>query len=135
MHEKIKTIKTIHFAVCAGVIFAYIFAGDISIETLKIPTIDSSSIAFLMIPVLAIVVGNFLFKSQLKKVDPKLKLEDNLAIYQTASLIRWAILEGAAFMLLFINPDFAAFGILVILYLIFLRPTEESIKRDLQYIG
>lgn len=103
-------------------------------DTLKIPTIDSSSIVFLLIPIMAFAVGNFLFKSQLKKVDTKLKIEDNMAIYQTASIIRWAVLEGAAFILLFINPDFAVFGMLVIAYLAFLRPTEESVKRDLQYL-
>ncbi len=54
-------------------------------------------------------------------------------MYQTASLIRWVIIEGAAFFILFSNPDFVILGILLIGYLIYLRPTEANIKRYLQH--
>lgn len=131
MTEKIKTLQIIHLAICAGTILAYFFVGEISLETLKIPTIDSSSIVYALIPVFAFVLSTFLFKSQLKQIDPKLKLEDKLPIYQVASIMRWAVLEGAAFILLFFKPDFILFGILIIIYLIFLRPTEDRITNDL----
>ena len=131
MNEKIKTLQIIHFALCAGLIVAYFVIGEISVEKLKkIPTIDSSSIVFAIIPLLAFILSSFLFKSQLKQVDPKLKLEDKLPVYQTASIMRWAILEVAAFILLILKPDFLIFGILIIIYLIFLRPTEEKIIND-----
>lgn len=131
MNEKIKTLQIIHLALCAGLIIAYFVIGEISVEKLKtIPVIDSSSIVFAIIPFLSIILAHFLFKSQLKQVDPKLKLEDKLPFYQTASLIRWAILEGAAFIILILKPDFLIFGILLIIYLIFLRPTEEKITSD-----
>ncbi|PBJ06831.1 hypothetical protein BSF42_40060 [Flavobacterium sp. ACN6] len=39
--------------------------------------------------------------------------------------------KGAAFLILLLKPDFILFGILVIIYLIFLRPTEERINNDL----
>jgi hypothetical protein len=131
MIEKIKTLQIIHLALCAGLIVAYFVIGEISVEKLKtIPTIDSSSIVFAIIPFLAIIMANFLFKSQLKQVDQNLKLEDKLPVYQTASIIRWAILEGVSFIILILKPDFLIFGILVIIYLIFLRPTEEKITND-----
>jgi len=131
MTEKIKTLQIIHFALCAGLIVAYFVIGEISVEKLKtIPIIDSSSIVFAIIPFLAIIMANFVFKSQLKQVDRNLKLEDKLPVYQTASIIRWAILEGVAFIILILKPDFLIFGILVIIYLIFLRPTEEKITND-----
>ena len=132
MTEKIKTLQIIHLAVCAGTILAYFFLGELSIEKLKnVPTIDSSSIVYVCIPVLAFVLSTFLFKSQLKQIDPKLKTEDKLPVYQSASIMRWAVLEGAAFLILFLKPDFILFGILIIIYLIFLRPTEERINNDL----
>lgn len=132
MKEKLKTIKIIHLAICAGVIIAYFMLGDLnSLNSLKMPTIDSSSVVYLSIPFIAFFLSNFLFKSQLKNVDPKLSLDDKFGTYQTASLVRWAVLEGAAFMILFYNKDFLIFGILIIIYLIFLMPTEDSIKRDL----
>lgn len=135
MSEKIKTIKLIHLAICAGTLLAYLFIGQLSMENLKFPKVESSNIIFLAIPVFAIVVSNLLFKSQLKKIDTKLKLENQLPFYQTASLIRWAILEAAAFSILVLYPDFIIFGILIIVYMVMLRPTEEKIKTDLHYLN
>jgi hypothetical protein len=131
MTEKIKALQIIHLGICAGTIIAYYIIGDLTLESLNIPSIDSSSIVYLIIPVLAIVLSSILFKTQLKQINPKLKLEDKLPIYQTASIMRWAVLEGAAFLILFLKPEFILFGILLILYLIFLRPTEERITNDL----
>ncbi|MFH7000037.1 MFS transporter [Flavobacterium sp. FlaQc-57] len=132
MNEKIKTLQIIHLAVCAGTILVYFFVGELSIEKLKtIPSINSSSAIYLSIPVLAFVLSTFLFRSQLKQIDPKLKTEDKFPIYQTASITRWAILEGAAFLILFLKSDFVLFGVLIIVYLVFLRPTEERINNDL----
>lgn len=131
MTEKIKTLQIIHLGVCAGTIIAYFIIGDISLETLNIPSIDSNSILYLIIPVLAFVTSSILFKAQLKQIDPKLKLEDKLPVYQTASIMRWAVLEGANFLILILKPEFIIFGLLLIVYLIFLRPTEERITNDL----
>lgn len=131
MTEKIKTLQIIHLAICAGTIVAYYILGDLSIEKLRIPVIDSSSLVYVAIPVLAFVISSFLFKSQLKQIDPKLKLEEKFPIYQTASIMRWAVLEGATFLILILKPDYILFGILILIYLIFLRPTAERIDNDL----
>lgn len=131
MSKNIKTLQTIHLAICAGVIMAYLFTGNISQEIIKLPTIDSSNIVFLAIPLFAILISNLIFNFQVKQVNKSSNLEEKLAIYQTASILRWAILEGVAFALLFLKPDFLLLGILLILYLITLRPTEEKIKSTL----
>jgi uncharacterized membrane protein YoaK (UPF0700 family) len=132
MTQKIKTLQIIHLAICAGIIIVYFMIGNLSMESLTIKSVDSSEIIYVAIPIVAFFLSNFLFKSQLKQANTKLKLEDNFPIYQTASIIRWAILEGAAFLILFLCPKFQLFGILVIAYLVFLRPTEERVNRDLQ---
>ncbi|MEP0265671.1 MFS transporter [Dokdonia sp.] len=132
MKEKLKVIKIIHLALCSGVILAYIFLGNVSdITNFDITNIDSSDIVYLLIPFLAYFLSNFLFKSQLKNIDTTLDIEENFQFYQTASLTRWAILEGAAFAILFMKRDFMILGVLIILYLIFLRPTLDRIKTDL----
>ncbi|WP_426486178.1 MFS transporter [Flavobacterium sp. 2] len=131
MSDRIKTLQILHLAICAGTIVAYYILGDLSIEKLQIPVIDSSSAIYILIPVLAFVLSSFLFKYQLKQINPKLKLEEKFPIYQTASILRWAVLEGAAFLILILNPDFILFGILILIYLIFLRPTAERIDNDL----
>lgn len=132
MTEKIRTLQIIHLAICAGTIVVYLTVGQFSIDKLKINAIDSSEIIYAAIPVLAFLLSNLLFKSQLKQINPKLALNDKLPVYQTASIIRWAVLEGAAFMLLFLKPDFMVLGILIIAYLVFLRPTEDRITSDFE---
>ncbi|WP_320816087.1 MFS transporter [Flavobacterium sp.] len=132
MQQKLKTLKIIHLAICSGVLLAYVILGQItSLDALKLPTIDNDAIIYLIIPFAAFSVSNLLFKMQLKNANPKLTLEENLPVYQTASIIRWVILEGAALVLLILKKEFILFGILLILYLITIHPTEDRIKRDL----
>ena len=131
MNEKIKVLQIIHLAICAGTIIAYLFIAQLSLESLQINITDSSDLLYFAIPILAFFLSNFLYKSQLKQVDPKLKLENNLPIYQTASIIRWAILEASALLILFLKQDLLLLGILIIVYLVFLRPTEDRIVSEL----
>ncbi|SFE48708.1 MFS transporter [Flavobacterium xueshanense] len=131
MNEKIKVLQIIHLAICAGTVIAYLFIGQLSIESLKIAIIDFSDLIYFAIPILAFFVSNFLFQSQLKHVDVKLKPEENLPIYQTASIIRWAILEASALVILFLKQDLLILGILIIVYLVFLRPTEDRVNSAL----
>lgn len=134
MTQKIKTLKILHLAICMGILVTYFTTAKISMNTLqKVPAVDSGSLFYIGISVAAIVLGTFLFKMQLKKADKKLKIEDNFPIYLTASLIRWAIIEMVAFMILFSKPDCIVLGLLLIAYLVYLRPTEEKIKEDFQY--
>ena len=132
MTKNIKTLQLIHLAICAGITLVYFLIGEITIDQLIDYKIKTDELVYLAIPVGALFVSNFLFKSQLKQVDPKLSLEEKLPLYQTASIIRWAVLEGAAFMILFIAPNQVVFGILLIAYLIFMRPTEDKIKNEFQ---
>ena len=130
MNEKIKVLQIIHLGICAGTIVAYLFVGDFSVEILNVPSIDSSDLIYFAIPILALFLSNFLFKSQLKQVNPKLKPEDNLPIYQTASIIRWSVLEAAALLILFLKPELLVLGILMIIYLVSLRPMEDKIVSE-----
>jgi hypothetical protein len=131
MNEKIKVLQIIHLAICAGTVIVYLFIAQLLLESLKIETTDSSDLIYFAIPISAFLLSNFLFKSQLKQADPKLKPVDNLPIYQTASIIRWAILEASALLILFLKQDLLLLGILIIVYLVFLRPTEDRIVSEL----
>lgn len=132
MKEKIKTLKIIHLAICAGMIVAYIFIGESTMEQMNSQEINSENAIYLVVPIVAFFVSNLMFKSKLKQIDSSLTLEEKLPFYQTASIIRWAILEGAAFLILFIKPEFIILGIIIILYLAYLRPTEDKIVSDLK---
>tara|TARA_R110002073_G_scaffold108336_5_gene243506 strand:+ start:87283 stop:87693 length:411 start_codon:yes stop_codon:yes gene_type:complete len=134
MKEQIKTIQIIHLALTLGLVLAYYFLAEIdSLEDLIIfPAIDKNSIVYLLIPFVAYIFSNFMFKNMLSKIDTKLKIEENLGAYQTASLVRWAILEGAAFIIITNKPDFILFGVLLIVYLAILRPSENNITSHLK---
>lgn len=132
MKEKINTIKILHLALCVGLILIYYILGEFnSLEKLLNPQLDATNYLYLLIPVAAYLLSNVLFSMQLKKIDSGLSLEEKYPFYQTASLIRWAVLEGAAFIIVFLQKDLVIFGVLLILYLIFLRPTEYRMKTDL----
>lgn len=134
MKQEIKTLQIIHLAICAGIIVAYIFAGNITSDNLKFQNLDSQTLIWILLPFVAVIASKFMFKTTLKQIDPKLPLEKNFPIYQTASIIRYAILEGTAFVVLFVKPEIIIFGILLIVYLVFLRPTEDKFTTDLQDI-
>lgn len=136
MNEKLKTIKIIHIGLIIGLSLAYYFIGDLQSLNFSVLTrIDGSSFIYMLIPLAAFYIGNLLFTNQLKGVSKQLPLEEKLASYQTAALIRWSLLEGAAFYILFAAQEYLLFGILIIIYMIYLRPTEESIKRDFDRIS
>jgi hypothetical protein len=133
MTEKLKVIQIIHLALCAGLILVYFVVRDFStLESLKIPQLDASSMIYLAIPIAAIFLSNFLYKAQLKNVVSKQILEEKIAAYQMASLIRYSVLEGAALLILFLLPDFLILGVLIILIIIFLRPSENQFKKDFE---
>lgn len=132
MEQQLKVFKIIHLALIAGLILAYYFLGDLgNLTELTFPTVNSENYIYLFIPIAAFIVSNLLFKHFVSKIDNNLSVQQKLVSYQSASIIRWAILEGAAFLILLIYPEFLLFGILLIVYLALLIPTEARIKRDL----
>ncbi|WP_420321970.1 MFS transporter [Flagellimonas sp.] len=136
MKERLKTIKTIHVGFCIGITLIYFILGDLhTLDFIRIQEMDSSSMIYLLIPISAIFLGNMLYRQQLKNVGRGLKMEEKIGAYQTASLIRWAILEGAAFLILFLKKELLLIGLFLILYMIFLKPSEEGMKRDFMIFG
>ncbi|PRX56888.1 MFS transporter [Flagellimonas meridianipacifica] len=136
MNEKLKPIKIIHIGLCVGVTLAYFFLGDLqTLEFLNVPNIDSNTVIYLLIGVSAIFLGNMVYKQQLKVVDAKLSLEERVGTYQTANIIRWALLEGAAFLILILKKELLVIGLFLILYMIFTKPSLEGMKRDFAQVG
>ena len=110
----------------------YFLIGDLqTLDFLKLPAIDTSILIYLLIPFGAIVLGNVLYKKLLQAMDPQSNIERQFGTYQTACMVRWALLEGAALILLFVKPTLSLIGLLLIVYLLFLRPSEASMKKDI----
>lgn len=136
MKEQIRVLQIIHLSLCASLIFIYIILGNLfSKELLNLPEIDTASLFYLFIPVMAYIASNFVFKTLVKKIDAKQDLQKKITHYTTASIIRWAIIEASAFIILFLKPDFIMLGLLLIIYLFLLRPTTDKINTDLENIS
>ncbi|RNC88514.1 MAG: MFS transporter [Allomuricauda sp.] len=136
MEEKFKPIKTIHIALVLGITLAYFLIGDLqNLDFLHMPETDTTLYLFLLIPIAAVFLGNMLYKQQLKNGERDQPLENKIGIYQTASLIRWAMVEGAAFLILFLKKELIIIGICLILYLVLLWPSQERMKRDFKMVG
>jgi len=136
MNQQLKSIKIIHIGLVMGLTAAYFFIGELEkLEFLSIPEIEGNAYLYLVIPLLAIFLGNMLYRQQLKSADKALPLEKKFGIYQTASIIRWAVLEMVAFIILFLKKELILIGILLIVYMLWLRPSEEGMKRDFQLYG
>ncbi|MEM6895597.1 MAG: MFS transporter [Bacteroidota bacterium] len=136
MKDKFTPIKIIHFALCTGVALAYFLIGEVyKLDFLELPEIDTTGLIYLTIPFSAFFAGNVMYKNMLKNVDPKLPMESRIGTYQTAVIVRLAILEGAAFAILFLKKELLLIGLLLIVYMAFLRPSEDAMKRDFHLVG
>ncbi|CAM1367892.1 conserved membrane hypothetical protein [Tenacibaculum sediminilitoris] len=129
MNQKIKTLKIIHLAMVGSVTLGYTFLGDF--KTIFNMVIDDSSLLYAFIPAIAYVTSNFMFKNTLKTIKNDALVEEKLAIYQSASIIRWAILEGACFILIILKPDFLLLGVILLIYLILLAPKKKQLFKTL----
>jgi hypothetical protein len=120
MKEKFRIFFTIYAFLLSGMILAFIFTGKVDWNNLL--NITDGEIPYLLIPVVAIVASELMFKSNMKQIDSKTDLNSRAGTYQTASLVRWAILEGAAFYSI-MNPSIPKINILIILaYFIIIYP-------------
>jgi hypothetical protein len=134
MKEQLRVLKIIHFALCAGLIIGYYILSSLkSISDLLVsPEVTSENIIYVFIPIVGFIISNLIFKYKLKVISPNSTEQQKIIEYQTASIIRWAILEGSAFVLLILQKEFMLFGVLIIIYLIMIRPTEDKVKTELK---
>lgn len=138
----LKTITIIHFALLFGII---LLGGAIFLVTVN-PTLnwkDTNELFYYAVPTLAIaciVAGRILYKNQLDKISKITDLRHKLMGFQTASIIKYALLEGASlFGIVAVMQTenlfyFVIVGVLVV-YNFSQRPTKERVINDLNLDG
>lgn len=136
----LKNISIIHFALCLSV---FVFGTFIyfTTENTNLNIADTEDVYFFSIPVFAIVaalVGNYLFRSNLKRAQEKSTLKEKLMHYQSSKIIQFALVEAPAFLCIVIfmttsNQFYLFIAAILLAYLIFLRPTTSAIKEDLDF--
>ncbi|SEO03649.1 hypothetical protein SAMN05192574_10564 [Mucilaginibacter gossypiicola] len=132
----LKTTSVIHLALIAGQI---IFAATAFMTTKNHATNKSDDVFIYVAPIMAVTgfaIGSILFKTMVNKIDGQSPLKTKLAAYQSALIVRFALLEGPS---LFAIVSFMLTGNLIFLGIsgaiiacfIYLRPTKQKIEDDL----
>lgn len=140
--NKLNTIRIIHLAFCAGPTLFLAMAlllsrGGVNFNFDNIGAEPGIIIAPIM-TITLIPVATFIFKTLLKKASDSsgLTVSDKLMQYQTAFIIRCALIESAALfngvmLLITGNVIPLTFGIIAIAALWLARPTKEKVQEDL----
>ena len=136
----LKTISILFLGLLAGPLIFGIFTYSTIKET-KIDYSDTNDIFLFLVPLVAIsgiLVGNILFKEQIDKLKNKDSLREKLSGFQTASIIKYALLEGPAFLGIVAFNDngnllYLIISGILILYLISQRPTNDIIETTLNF--
>lgn len=132
----VKTTTIIHMALAAGqILFA---AVTFIIPKNQVKSAGNDMLIY-VVPVLAItcfIAGHILFLKLLSNIKRDTTLKAKLTAYQSATIVRLALLQGAS---LFGIVCFLLTGKLIpiaisgalIAYFIYLRPTKQKIEDDL----
>lgn len=139
---QVKGLLILHFALFAGqIIFVLIATLLVSLNLFPAVLGKYGPELILLsasIEVVAIVLARMLYKRRLKKINQNnLTLSKKLDAYRSANITRWAILEGAALIVIVLflltNQFLILFIVLALLFIFFTtRPTAPNIATDLE---
>lgn len=133
-----KTIKIIHLALLAGQLLFFVVAFT-QTPPQKFALNFANDPLLLVVPFMAVgsfLLSNILFKQQIGSAANQTTLAGKLTRYQSASIIRFALIEGISLFSVvgFLksgNLLFAVvFGLLILLF-IANRPTKDKVETDL----
>jgi membrane protein YdbS with pleckstrin-like domain len=92
MDQKIKTLQIIYFAILSGLTFIYAFQYKVVLKSFSnINLSDYTFFIFLAIPILTIFISQKVFNITLQNFKSQKDKESHFAMYQTSSIISWAI--------------------------------------------
>ncbi len=133
----LKTLSLIHAACCSGLLLCagvvFFLNGSFS------SSIDSDDVFVYVVPIVAMAgyFGSaFLYKELINKLTKDQSLVQRLRQYQTANIIKYALIEGPAFLAIVAyfqsgNALFMMIAACLIAYLIFQRPTLEKLQQEI----
>lgn len=137
-----RTQTIIHLGISFGVlafgIFSYLDIGESFINYSN--TDDMFLYILPSLALLCVFGGNYLFQQKLNDISQKNTLREKLAEYQTASIIKYALIEAPAFLGIFLfqnegNLVYLFVSGSLIIYLLIQKPTRLKIETDLNLYG
>jgi hypothetical protein len=141
-NKYIKSLSIIHMMLLSGMIMfggfvLFQFSGGIT------PALDTNDTLLLLFPVIvigAILASQAIFKKLIAATENKTDLKSKLASYQTATIIKLALIEGPAFLGIVLsmitgNTAYIAIAIVLVIYFLLQKPTLTKVARDLKLRG
>ena len=134
-----SSLKIIHFALTAGVVLFLLIAIALQFKGFE-PELKEMEMILLGITVLAaisgIFTGNLLFRRRLEQLVEQKSLEKKLLGYQSALLLKYALVESTAFFtivayLLTLNIFFPVITVLLVFTMVLFAPRKEKLISDL----
>ena len=133
----LQTLKILHLSVLAGpiafAVFAYLQKQSFNAE------MDVSDIFTYIVPIAAAsgyFIGIFLFQKRIRSLKKEDSLQSKLGTYQTALLVKYALLEGPSVLALIAyhlsgNALHLVIAISLLAYLYAQRPTKEQLIKEI----
>ena len=138
----VQTLTIIYMALLSGLL---LFIGFVffQFEGGMTPTFDSSDTLLLIYPVVAIgaiLLSQVIYKKLLTTAKNKSGLKSKLQGYQTASIVKFALIEGPAFFGIVLtmvtgNTAFIAIAGVLVIFLLLQKPSQAKVENDLDLRG
>jgi hypothetical protein len=138
----LRTFTLIHSALVAGVLIPGVLMF-MQTKNQELLLSFSGDTMFFVVPFMAIagiLAGNYLYGNIINGLASKSTLKEKLNGFQSASVIKYSLLEGPAFLgiVAFMNGGnqyFLIIAMLLVGWLILQRPTRDKVERDLKLEG
>lgn len=135
MEQKLKVLRILHLALIGQALFMYFIFGEIDkLRFLDFKEVEGPAYMMLIVPLGAVFASDFLYKNLLKKVDRNSTADQKVQHYMVACILRWAVIEGSIFFLLFME-DFILVGLMLIGYLAFIGPSKDKMEQDIESVN
>jgi hypothetical protein len=133
----VKMLTIIHAGLITGIILFTLATFSITLQRGFSFSADPLIIIDIILPVLGIFVGNFLYKTLIAKISAESSLSQKIAAHQTASIVRFALLEGPALFSVVVymlsgNMLFLVILAVILAYFISVRPTRNKMIEDMK---
>ena len=137
--EYLKALKVIHIGLTTGVVIFLIIAGVLQLtgfehELKELEMILLGVTAFAAIS--GIFAGNMIFRKRLEQLIELKNLNEKLTGYQSALIVKYALIEGPAFFtvvayLLTANVLFPVIAVFLVVVMVLSAPRKDKLITDL----
>ncbi|PWL37833.1 hypothetical protein DKG77_13770 [Flagellimonas aquimarina] len=134
----IKTLSLLHLGLISSPV---VLSGIIYFQTqsTSFDLSNTDDIYLMIVPIVSVIclfLGDFIFKHSVKNIPKTINLKQKLARFQTASIIKYALVEapalfGVVAFMITENMAYLIVSLVLIFYFFMLKPTKEKIEKAL----